>query len=181
MASMLGLGALTNVATLDELVNGRGKAGDGVASLDEVTRFRGAPVSGQHTRLVVADDFLDTGRGDNHMVNTPNAAVFEVGLGKERTIRGEELSAGDGVCFVVVEPGVLGAVRDQGTEESIGFRRARERVSSCVRDAGDVTELDVEGLDVSEPTCHPRGEVGRCFPMTKRDVISECNDAGSSP
>ena len=45
--------------------------------------------------MVVADDFLDTGRGDNHAVNTPDAAVFEVGLGKERTIRGEELSAGD--------------------------------------------------------------------------------------
>ena len=43
---MLGLGALTNVATLDELVNNRGKAGEGVASLDQVTRFGGAPVSG---------------------------------------------------------------------------------------------------------------------------------------
>ena len=76
MASALGLGALTNVATLDEFVNGRGKAGEGVASLDQVPRFGGAPVSGQHTRMVVADDFLDTGRGGNHAADTPNATVF---------------------------------------------------------------------------------------------------------
>ena len=42
MVSTLGLGALTDVATLDELVDGHGKAGEGVASLDQVTRF-GAP------------------------------------------------------------------------------------------------------------------------------------------
>ena len=131
--------------------------------------------------MVVADYFLDTGRGDNHAVNTPDAAVFEVGLGKERIIRGEELSAGDGVCLVVVEPGVLGDVRDQGTEENVSFRRARQSVGSCVRNSGDVTELDVEGLDVCEPTNHPRGEVGRSFPVSERDVVSECNDAGSSP
>ena len=131
--------------------------------------------------MVVADDFLDTGRGNYHSVDSPDAAVFEIGRGKERTVRGEEYSSGNRVCLVVVEPGVLGAVRDQGTEESIDFRRARERVSSCVRDAGYVTELDVEGLDVSEPTNHPRGKVGHGFPVSQRDVVSECNDAGSPP
>ena len=125
MASTFGLGALTNVATLDELVNGRGKAGEGVASLDQVTRFGGASMSGQHTRSVVAVVFLDTGRGNNHSVDSPNATVFEVGLGTERTIGGEELCAGDRVGLVIVEPGVLGAVRDQGTEESIGFGGVR--------------------------------------------------------
>ena len=39
VASTIRLGALANVATLDELVNGRGKAGESVASLDQVTRF----------------------------------------------------------------------------------------------------------------------------------------------
>ena len=104
MASTLGLGALTNVATRAKLVDGRGKAMEGVASLDKVTRLGGAPVSGQHTRMVVADAFVDTGRGDNYTVNTPNAAVFEVGLGKERTIGGEEIGSGDWVGFVVGEP-----------------------------------------------------------------------------
>ena len=104
MASTFGLGALTNVATLDELVNGRGEAGESVASLDKVTRFGGAPVSGQHTRKVVADDFLDTGRGDYHSVDSPNATVFEVCRGEKRTIWGEELGSGDRVGFVVGEP-----------------------------------------------------------------------------
>ena len=43
VVSMLGLGALANVATLDELVNGRGKAGEGVASLECMTPSRGRP------------------------------------------------------------------------------------------------------------------------------------------
>ena len=104
-------------------------------------------MSGQHTRMVVADGFLSTGRGNKQSVDPPDATVFEVGLGKERTIRGEELSAGDGVCFVVVEPGVLGAVRDQGTDEQMsGFERTREGVGRGVRGAGDVTELDIVGL-----------------------------------
>ena len=72
-------------------------------------------MSGQHTRMVVADDFLDTGRGDNYSVDSPDATVFEVSLGKERSIRGEEFCAGDRVGLVVVEPGMLGTVRDQGT------------------------------------------------------------------
>ena len=37
--------------------------------------------------------------------------MFEVGLGKERTTRGEEFCAGDRVGIVVVEPGMLGTVR----------------------------------------------------------------------
>ena len=128
---MLGLGALTNVATLDELVNGRGKAGEGVASLDEVTRFRGAPVSGQHTRMVVADDFVDTGRGDNHTVSTPNAAVFEVGLGKERTIRGEELSSGDGVGLVIVSQECSGLSVIKGQRRALASG-GRESASAAV-------------------------------------------------
>ena len=82
MASTLGLGALTNVATLDELVNGRGEAWEGVTSLDRVTRFGGVSVSGPHTWMVVADDFLDTGRGTYHSVDSPDATVFETGRGE---------------------------------------------------------------------------------------------------
>ena len=36
--------------------------------------------------MVVADNFLDTGRGDNHAVDSPDATVFEIGVEKERTI-----------------------------------------------------------------------------------------------
>ena len=110
-----------------------------------------------------------------------NAAVFEVGPGEERTIRGEELCAGDRVGLVVVEPGVLGAVRDQGTDERVGFGRARESVGSCVGGAGDVAKLDIVGLDVGEPTNHAGRKVGRGFPVTKRDVVGKGEDVGSSP
>ena len=156
VASALGLGALPNVVTLDKLVDGREWAGKSVVLLDQVTRFGGAPVSGQHTRIVVADDFLDTGRGNNHSVDSPNATVFEIGLGKERTIGGEKLCSGGMVGFVIVEPGMLGTVRDQGTDERVGFGRARDGVGSGVGGAGDVTELGVEGLTVGKPTNHAR-------------------------
>ena len=138
-------------------------------------------MSGQHTRMVVADDFLDMGRGNNHSVDSPDAIVFEVGLGKEKTIRGEELCAGGRVGFVVVELGILGTVRDQGTNERVGFGRAREGVGRGVGDAGDVAELDVVGLDVGEPTNHAGGKVRRGFPVTKRDVVGEGDGMGSSP
>ena len=124
---------------------------------------------------------MDTGRGDDDTVNTPNAAVFEVDLGKERTIRGEEFGAGDRVGLVVVEPGMLGTVRDQGTDERVGFGWAREGVGSGVGGAGDMAELDIVRLDVGEPTNHAGGKVGRGFPMTKRDVVGEGDDVGSSP
>ena len=74
VAPMLGLGALTDTAILDEILDDRGKAGEGVASFDQVTRFGGAPVSGQRTPMVVVDD----------CVGSPDATVFEIGL------RGEE-------------------------------------------------------------------------------------------
>ena len=172
---------MTDVAILDELVNDRGKAGEGVASLDQVTRFGGAPVSRQHTRVVVADDFLDTGRGDTHSVDLPDATVFEIGLGKERTIRGEELSAGGRVGLVIVEPGILGAVRDQVTDDRVGFGWAREGVGRGVGGAGNMTELDIVGLDVGKPTNHAGRKVGRGFPVSKRDVVGEGDDRGSSP
>ena len=92
--------------------------------------------------------------GDNHSVDSPDATVFEVGLGEERTIGSEELSAGYRVGLVVGEPRMLGAVRDQGTEERVGIGRARESVGSCVGGAGDVAKLDIVGLDVGEPTNH---------------------------
>ena len=71
---------------------------------------------------------------------------------------------------------MLGAVRDQGTDERAGVGRARKCVRGGVGGAGDVTELDFEGLDVGKPTNHARGKVGRCFPAAERDVVSECDD-----
>ena len=82
------------------------------------------------------------------------ATVFEIGLGKERTIGGEELCSGDRIWLVVVEPGMLGTVRNQGTDERVGFGRAREGVGRGVGGAGDVSELDIVGLDVGDPTNH---------------------------
>ena len=81
--------------------------------------------------MVVADDFLDTGRGDYHSVDSPNATVFEIGLGEERTISGEELCAGDMVGLVVVEPGMLGTVRDQAQMSGLASG-GRERASAAV-------------------------------------------------
>ena len=81
MASTLGLGALADVAAPNKLLDGRGEAREGVSSLDEVARLGGAPVSGQHTRMVVADDFLDARRGDNDLVDSPDATMFEVVVG----------------------------------------------------------------------------------------------------
>ena len=101
-------------------------------------------MSGQHTRLVVANKLLDTGRGNNYSVDSPNATVFEVGLRKERTIRGEEFCSGDRVGLGVVEPGVLGTVGDYWTGERGGIGRAREGVGRSVRGAGDVSEFDIE-------------------------------------
>ena len=44
-----------------------------------------------------------------------------------------------------------------------------------------MSELDIEGLDVGKPTNHAGREVGRGFPVTKRDVVGEGDDVGSSP
>ena len=44
-----------------------------------------------------------------------------------------------------------------------------------------MSELDIVGLDVSEPMNHAGGKVGRGFPVTKRDVVGEGDDVGSSP
>ena len=41
-------------------------------------------------------------------------------------------------------------------------------------------ELDIVGLDVGRPTNHAGGKVGRGFPVTKRDVVGEGDDMGSS-
>ena len=124
---------------------------------------------------------MDAGRENNYSVGSPDATVFEVGLGKERIIWGEELGSGDRVGFAVGEPGVLGTVRDYGTYERFGFGRAREGVGRSVRGAGDVSELDIVGLDVGKPTNHAGRKVGRGFPATKRDVVGEGDNVGSSP
>ena len=80
--------------------------------------------------MVVADDFLDTGCGNNHSVDSPNATVFEIGLWKERTIWGEELCAGDRAGLVVVEPGMLGTIRARAPA---GGLPSRTRVIAPVR------------------------------------------------
>ena len=76
---------------------------------------------------------------------------------------------------------MLGDVRDQGTNERRGFGRAREGVGRSVRGAGDVSELDIELLDVGKPTNHAGRDIGRGFPVTKHDVVGEGDDMGSSP
>ena len=68
---------------------------------------------------------------------------------------------------------MLGTIRDQGTYQREFLHKAREGVRRSVRGAGDMSELDIEGLDVGKPTNHAERKAGRGFPVTKRDVVGE--------
>ena len=105
--------------------------------------------------MVVLENFLDTGRGNNHSVDSPDATVFEVGLWEKRTVWGEEFCSGDRVGFVVVEPGVLGTVGDHGTGEWEGIGGARGRRPQCSRCRGCAgARVARPGLKIHNTVCN---------------------------
>ena len=73
--SMLALGALPDVAASVAVLDYCDQARKCTSSLDEVARLGGAPVTRQCTRNVIAEDFLDAGRGDDYMGDSPDATV----------------------------------------------------------------------------------------------------------
>ena len=77
--SMLGHGALADVAASDEVLDDCEQSRKCTSSLDGVARLGGAPVTRQCTRKVIAEDFLDAGRRDDYMVDSPDATVLGVG------------------------------------------------------------------------------------------------------
>ena len=87
---------MTDVAAFDEFFDSCGQASERVASLDEVARLQGAPVARQHTRMVVADDFLDARRGNNDTVHTPDTTMCVVGGEGYGTFRREILGESKG-------------------------------------------------------------------------------------